>query len=264
VETPLQRRPVTATRSRPSDFFVGMRLLGRGFGIVLSSPRLLVMGLVPGVIAAAVVLSGLAALVYYLDKVAAFVTPFADDWSADARNAVRLVASIGLLLGSVVLAALTFTVLTLTIGDPFYEAISKRVDDRFGGAPDVVDAPWYRTFRRNLVDSVRLLALTAGFSVVLFVTGFIPVVGQTVVPVLDATVGGWFMALEVTGIPFNRRAYRLRDRRRLLAANRALALGFGVPVFLLLLVPFGALFVMPGAVAGATLLTRRVLGQPYG
>ena len=93
VGTPLQRRPVTATRSRPSDFFVGMRLLGRGFGIVLSSPRLLVMGLVPGVIAAAVVLSGLAALVYYLDKVAAFVTPFADDWSADARNAVRLVAS---------------------------------------------------------------------------------------------------------------------------------------------------------------------------
>ena len=206
----------------------------------------------------------LALLVYHLDNVAAFVTPFANGWSPDARNAIRLLASVAIVLASVVLAVLTFTVLTLTIGDPFYEAIAKRVDDRFGGAPDAVEAPWYRTLGRNLVDSVRLLAVTALFSVALFVAGFVPVAGQTVVPVLEAVVGGWFLAVEVTGIPFNRRAFRLRDRRRLLAANRALALGFGLPVFLLLLVPFAALFVMPGAVAGATLLTRRVLGQPYG
>jgi CysZ protein len=40
-------------------------------------------------------------------------------------------------------------------------------------------------------------------------------------------------------------------------------LGFGVPVFVVFLVPFVAVLVMPGAVAGATLLTRRVLGQPH-
>ena len=243
---------------------MGVRLLGRGFGVVFRSPRLLLMGLVPGVIAAAIVLTALGTLVYFLSDVAAVVTWFADDWSAGARTAIRVAAQIAIVLGSVVVAVFTFTALTLLIGDPFYESISKRVDDRFGGAPDATDAPWYRNLGRNLADSLRLLALTLAASVVLFLAGFVPVIGQTVVPVFDAVLGGWFLAVEISGIPFNRRGFRLRERRKLLAANRPLALGFGVPVFLLLLVPFGALLVMPCAVAGATLLTRRVLGQPHG
>ena len=256
--------PPGARRSAATDFFTGLRLLGRGFGIVFRSPRMLFLGLVPGVIAAAIVLSALVTLIYFLDDVAAFVTWFADSWSADLRNAVRILASIALVLGSVLVAVFTYTALTLTIGDPFYEAISKRVDDRYGGAPDVVEGPWFRTFRRNLVDSLRLLVVSIFASAALFVAGFVPVVGQTVVPVLDGVVGGWLLAVEVSGIPFNRRGYRLRDRRRLLAANRALALGFGIPVFLCLLVPFAALVVTPCAVAGATLLTRRILRQPHG
>ena len=55
-----------------------------------------------------------------------------------------------------------------------------------------------------------------------------------------------------------------RGARRvlLLRANRPMALGFGVPVFLILLIPFAAIFVIPAAVAGGTLLTRRMLGLP--
>jgi CysZ protein len=94
----------------------------------------------------------------------------------------------------------------------------------------------------------------------LFFGGFIPVVGQFVVPVIGAAVGGWFLALELVGAPFYRRGLRLPDRRRLLRANRPTALGFGVAVFLCFLIPLGAVLVMPAAVAGATLLTRRALG----
>ena len=68
-------------------------------------------------------------------------------------------------------------------------------------------------------------------------------------------------AVEMTGIPFNRRGLFLTQRRQLLRANRPMALGFGIPVFLLLLIPFAAIVVVPAAVAGSTLLARRVLGQ---
>jgi CysZ protein len=269
VGTPLQPRATAlpAPGAQPaagSEFFTGMRLLGRGFGLVFRSPLLLLLGIIPGIIAGAIVLSALGAIFYFLNDIAAVLTWFADDWSKDARNAVRVLAAIGTVLVSVLVAVFTFTALTLTIGDPFYEIISKRVEERYGGARDTADLPWFRTFRRNLADSLRLLAVSILASVLLFVAGFIPVIGQTVVPVLDAVLGGWLIAVEVSGIPFNRRGYRLRDRRRLLGAHRSLALGFGVPVFLLLLVPFAALLVMPCAVAGATLLTRRVLGQPHG
>jgi CysZ protein len=255
---------VTTVRQRSalSEFFTGTALLFRGLGLVARNPRLLLLGLVPGVISFVVVLTALVTLFVFINDVAAVVTWFADDWSVEVRRALRLLAAIGIAGVGIILAVVTFTALTLTIGDPFYEAISKRVDDRFGGAPEA-DVPWHRTFRWNLADSLRLLLLSLATSLVLLVLGLIPVVGQTVVPVIGATIGGWLLAVEISGVPFNRRGLRLRDRRRLLRANRALALGFGVPVFVVFLVPFVAVLVMPGAVAGATLLARRVLGQPH-
>jgi CysZ protein len=245
-----------------SEFFTGTRLLFRGLGLVARNPRLLLLGLVPGVISFLVVLTALGTLFYFVNDVAAALTWFADDWLESARDALRLLAAISVGAVGVILAVVTFTALTITIGDPFYEAISKRVDDQFGGSSEV-EAPWHRTLAWNLADSLRLVLLSLSTSVVLFVLGFIPVVGQTVIPVIGAMAGGWLLAVEISGVPFNRRGLRLRDRRRLLRANRALALGFGVPVFVVFLVPFVAVLVMPGAVAGATLLTRRVLGQPH-
>jgi CysZ protein len=47
-----------------------------------------------------------------------------------------------------------------------------------------------------------------------------------------------------------------------LRANRPLTLGFGVAVFLCFLIPLGAILLMPAAIAGATLLSRRALGRP--
>src|SRR5690606_28919462 len=105
-------------------------------------------------------------------------------------------------------------------------------------------------------NGIRLLFLTILTGLVLFAFGFIPVVGQTLVPVIGAFFGGWFLSLELTGYTFDARGLRLRDRRRLLGANRARTLGFGVACYLLFLVPFAAIVVMPAAVAGATILAR--------
>jgi len=95
-----------------------------------------------------------------------------------------------------------------------------------------------------------------GVSILLFALGLIPVVGQILAPVLGAFLGGWFLTLELTGYAFDARGLRLRDRRRLLGARRSRTLGFGVATYLLFLVPFAVVFVMPAAVAGATLLAR--------
>jgi CysZ protein len=127
------------------------------------------------------------------------------------------------------------------------------------GVPvEEVEVAWWRSLRRNLADSLRVLSLTVAIGIPLFFLGFIPVVGQTVVPVIGASVAGWFLALELTGNPFYRRGMRLRERRARLRTRRALALGFGVAVFVCFLIPLGAVLVMPAAVAGGTLLAREV------
>ncbi len=268
VEILGRRLPAVETRAdhrtrATAELLAGIRLLGRGIGMYARTPRLLVLGLIPAVISAAIMTAAFAVLIYFVSDLAALVTWFADDWSASLRGGVRVLAGVAIVGIAAVLAVLTYTAITLVIGDPFYEAISKKVEERYGAVPEEVDVPWWRSMRWNLVDSLRLLALTLAIGIPMFVLGFIPLVGQTVVPVLDALIGGWFLVVELTGIPFNRRGLRLRDRRRLLAANRALALGFGVPVFLIFLVPFAAVLVIPAAVAGSTLLARRVLGLPH-
>ncbi|MBB5870559.1 CysZ protein [Allocatelliglobosispora scoriae] len=245
-----------------SSFFSGVGLLFRGIGMYARSPRLLLLGLIPAVIAMLVFAAALGTMIYFLDDLSVLVTWYADDWSTTARQAMRLTAGVGLVGVGLLIWILTFTAVTLLIGDPFYEAISEKVEDGFGGVPDAVDLPWWRSMFRSLKDALRMLAISLLIGVPLFAAGFIPVVGQTVVPVLGALVGGWFLAVELVGVAFNRRGLRLKDRRRALAGHRALAVGFGAGVFVCFLIPLGAVLIMPAAVAGGTLLARRSLSLP--
>lgn len=243
-------------------YLSGVRLLGRGLALYGRAPRVLLLGLIPVAIAAVIFLAGFAVLVYFIDELAGGATWFAEDWSETSRGLVRLLAGAAILGVGVLLLVLTFTQFTLFIGEPWYERISQRVEDWCGGAPAEVEVGFWRGLLRDLADSARLLAVTASIGVFLFVAGFLPMVGQTVVPILGASVGGWFLALELASIPFTRRGLRLPDRRRALRAHRPEALGFGTAVFLCFLVPGGAVLLMPAAVAGGTLLARRVLDLP--
>jgi len=254
--------PARATAGAGREFFTGVSFLLRGIGMYARSPRLMFLGLVPAAISGALLLGGFIALIYFVDDLSTLVTPFADNWASGVRQTTRVVAGIAIVGVWLLLSILLFTALTLLIGQPFYEAISKNVEDRLGGVPGEIDVSFWRTLPRSTVDSVRLLLVTALFGIPLFVGGFIPIVGETVVPVLGAMVGGWMLALELTGVPFERRGLRFRDRRRMLRARRSMALGFGVATFVCFLVPLGAVLVMPAAVAGATLLSRRLFGLP--
>nr|WP_239095864.1 EI24 domain-containing protein [Micromonospora lutea] len=243
-------------------FVGGAALLLRGIALYVRSPGLMLLGIVPALISGAIFLTAYVILVYFVGDLARLVTPFADDWTTTGRNAVRAVAGLAILGLGGLLTVLTFTAVTLVIGDPFYEKISERVEQRYGGTPDAVEVPFWASLRRSAADSIRLVALAVLVGIPLFAAGFIPLLGQTVVPVIGAAVGGWLLAVELVGAPFYRRGRGLRDRRAVLKADRPTALGFGVAVFVCFLIPLGAVLLMPAAVAGAALLARRSLGQP--
>lgn len=244
------------------QFLTGASLLGRGLGICLRSPKMLGLGMLPALISGVLYVTALVTLFLVVDDLAASVTWFADGWSTGLRDLVRVIAGAAVLGLAGVLGVLTFTAVTLLVGDPFYERISELVEDRFGGVPDHVEVVWWRSLRRSLVDSLRLIGFSVLVGIPLFAAGFIPIVGQTVVPVIGGSVAGWVLALELTGVPFQRRGRRLRDRRVALRAHRPMALGFGVAVFACFLIPLGAVLLMPAAVAGGALLSRRALGLP--
>ncbi|KQP57785.1 EI24 domain-containing protein [Agreia sp. Leaf283] len=257
--------PPAPARSVVRRFFDGTAYLGRGLKMWGSDPRLMLFGALPALIVAAVYLAALIVLFVNAPALAEWATPFADEWPEGWRTAVRIAAIIAFVgLGSL-LVVYTYTAITLAVGDPFYEKIWRNVENRLGGIQNEIEVPFWPSVRRGILDAMRILVATAAIGLGLFVLGFIPIVGQTVVPIAGAAVAGWFLALELTGKAFDARARSLKDRRRALAAIRPTALGFGVASYLVFLIPFGAVFVMPAAVAGATLLSREALtDQPEG
>ncbi|RAY12309.1 hypothetical protein DPM19_26145 [Actinomadura craniellae] len=233
-------------------------------GWVRRHPRQYFFGLVPALITLVVYVVGLVVLGFHAGDLAGWLTPFADDWAEGVRRVVRVVTALAVFGAGALLAVLTFTAITLLIGDPFYESIAVRVEESQGGAPPEPDVPLLVSIGRALKDTVVLGVVALGFSVTFFVFGFVPVVGQTVVPVVAACVAGYFLAGELTSVALERRGLRRRDRFALLKQNRLLVVGFGAMTFVLFLVPLGAVLVMPGAVAGATLLAReRLAGVPH-
>ncbi|MET9803105.1 EI24 domain-containing protein [Streptomyces sp. NPDC006368] len=240
-----------------------MRDLGVGFGYLVKGQRWVGrhgrwfgFGLLPGLVTLVLYAGALIGLAYGADDLTAWATPFADDWSSPWQSMFRGFLTALLFAFGLFLVVVTFTAVTLLVGQPFYESLSEQVDRTEGGDVPESGLPLWRELWISGRDSLRVLALVALYGILLFALGFIPVIGQTVVPVIGFCVSGFFLAEELTAVALQRRRVELKERLALLRGRRMLTLGFGVPLTLAFLVPFVAVFLMPGAVAGATLMAR--------
>ncbi|MGN6743880.1 MAG: EI24 domain-containing protein [Amnibacterium sp.] len=252
--------------SRPNPFRelgAGVADLGRGFAFWGTSPRLMLLGALPAAIVGLVFLALLVGLVVALPAVTAWATPFADGWAPGLRDAVRLVLDLILLLVAGVVLVLVFTAVVLAVGDPFYERISRAVEVRLGDAPGEVALPVLAGMLRALGEGLLLALAGLGVALLAFLAGLIPVAGPALAIVVGLVLGGRLLVLELTGAPFAVRGLRLRDRRLAARRNRMRVLGFGAAASALFLVPFAPVVLMPAAVAGATVLARRLLPDAH-
>jgi CysZ protein len=247
-----------------------MRDLGAGFGYLLKGHRWVArhggrygFGLLPGLITLVLYLALLVTLAVRGDDLVAWATPFADGWSSPWLGLFRALLTVLLFVLVLLLAQLTFTGVTLLVGQPFYEALSVRVDRSVApdGTASESGRPMWRELWISARDSVRILLRAMLWGVLLFALGFLPVVGQTVVPLVGFVVSGFFLVEELTAVALQRRGVELRDRLALLRARKPLAWGFGTPLAVAFVVPLVAVFLMPGAVAGATLMARDLLAE---
>ncbi|MEU6661156.1 EI24 domain-containing protein [Streptomyces sp. NPDC046821] len=245
-----------------------MRDLGAGFGYLMKGQRWVAqhgkqfgLGLLPGLITLILYAAALVGLGVWGDDFVTWATPFADHWTSPWAGLFRGFLTAVLFALVLLLAVLTFTAVTLLIGQPFYESLSEHVDLAEGGHAPESGLPLWRELWISARDSLRILVRATLWGVLLFALGFLPFVGQTAIPVLGFFVTGFFLTEELTAVALQRRSVELRERLALLRARKGLAWGFGTPLAVAFLVPFVAVFLMPGAVAGATLMARDLLGE---
>ncbi|MGW6455824.1 EI24 domain-containing protein [Streptomyces sp. NPDC055078] len=246
-----------------------MRDLGVGFGYLMKGQRWVGahgrwfgFGLLPGLLTLLLYAGALVGLIQGADGLVGWATPFADDWSSPWPGLLRGALTALLFVLGLFLAVITFTAVTLLVGQPFYESLSEQVDRDEGGDVPESGLPLWRELWISARDSLRVVLRVVVYGILLFAFGFVPVIGQTVVPVVGFCVTGFFLAEELTAVALQRRGVELRERLVLLKGRRMMTLGFGVPLALAFLVPFVAVFLMPGAVAGATLMVRDIAPAP--
>lgn len=244
------------------EFLTGAALLPRGLTLIRRRPRLFWLGAIPPAITSVILIAVLVAVTIQLEPIVGWLTPFANGWSPGAATTIRILVGVALEAGLVLVMVIAFTTLTLAIGSPIYDLLSEFVEREFGPVP-VLDEPLATGAARSARQSAALILTSAAVTLPLFAVGFIPVVGQTVVPVVSAAFGGWMLGIELIGSVFERRGrLTLAERRAAMRQRRARVLGLAVPTFLLLAIPIVGALVFPVAVAAGTLLARQLLDEP--
>lgn len=239
------------------DIARGVGLLARGFGYWRRLPGTMALGILPAAIVAALLLAGLIALGFFLPSIADAVTPFADSWPGVWASVIRIAIGTAVFGAALVLVAVSFTALTLVVGEPFYERIWRAVEADLGGTG--IDAEY--GFWRSVGDALQLFARGVGVALIAALMGLIPVVGGVLGTVTGVALTGWLLADELSTRALAARGLTRDQRRALRRGHRGRMLGFGVAVQLCFLVPLGAIVTMPAAVAGSTLLARSLLGD---
>lgn len=239
------------------EFATGIRFLGRGFSYWRRRPGLMALGLVPAIIALLLLAAALVPLFLSLGSLTTWATPFADDWDQFWANALRTVLGTVVAIAALVLASVVFTALTLLIGDPFYQRIWRAIETDLGGPVPEDDG----SLRVAIGESIRLIVLGALVALLTLVLGLIPVIGTVAAFITGVLLTGRLLARELTGRALNARDIPTAARSALFAANRSRLLGFGAATQLCFLVPLGGVFIMPTAVAGATVLARDLLDR---
>ncbi len=239
------------------EFLGGASLLLQGFGYWRRRPRVMLQGLVPAALVGLVFLAGLIALGTMLPGIVDAVTPFADGWPGLWATVIRITIGTAMVGAALALVAVSFTALTLFVGDPFYERIWRAVESDLGDE-ELGSGPGFWASAR---DGLSLIARGIGVALAAALIGLVPGVGGVLGAILGVTLTGWLLADELAGRALAARGIPASRRRDLLRGSRARTLGFGVATQLCFLVPLGAIATMPGAVAGGTLLARDLVAR---
>ncbi|MGO1496049.1 EI24 domain-containing protein [Agrococcus casei] len=253
---------VGKSRSAAGEFFRGVSFMWRGLRWLVRHPGLTALGAVPPLVVGAVFLGLMIALLFNLNSLVEWMTPFVSGWDDWLITAFRVLVAAMLVAGATVLFVLTFSALSLAIGAPVYDAISAAVDKELGVAEPAAEQSVMASIGKTIGDAVKLLLIALPISLAVFLISLVPFVGGVLGAVFGAFAGGRALALELMATPMDARDVTLGIRRKLLADSRAKTMGFGVGAYLLFLIPLVAVIAMPAASAGATLLTRELRGEP--
>lgn len=173
------------------------------------------------------------------------------DGAEPAQNQIRLIAQAVVLILAIFVTHILYVPLARVLLAPFAEAISRRTSTIIG-APVTGSS---RGVMRSIFEGAKLVSfqlLIAGAALALSfalppIAGFVGVASAVL-----------FVSIDYLDVPLSVHGYGLKQKLGIISGNKALACGFGMAGYLLLIIPILNLLSLPVGVIGATLATSKV------
>lgn len=147
-----------------------------------------------------------------------------------------------------------FTTLSGFIAAPFNSLLAEKVEKMLTGENliETNSMDFIKDIPRMLGREWQKLCYSLPKLIGLFLLSFIPVLGQSIVPVLTFLFTAWMMAIQYCDYPFDNHKIPFYIMRNELGEKRTLSLTFGSLVTFCTFVPIVNLIIIPVAVCGAT------------
>ncbi|MDD1792506.1 sulfate transporter CysZ [Enterovibrio sp. ZSDZ42] len=159
-----------------------------------------------------------------------------------------------LAIAALVICSYFFSTVANWIAAPFNGLLAEHLEAKLTGKrpPDdglsdvIKDLP--RVFKREWQKLWYYLPKALGLLLLMW----IPVVGQTLGPVLWFLFSAWMMGIQYCDYPFDNHRVSFQNMKATLREQKGATMSFGALVMVFTMTPILNLFVMPAAVCGAT------------
>ncbi len=242
-----------------SGFAAGLSFWVRGWGLLLTQRRLLMLAIVPFLIA--VTIAGVFTwilfghLASWVEMLVTFILGTTSGfWSQLLYYPLVVGGGLLLLVSCVFVSYFAHSILAI----PFYSLLAERALILNGLKVDrsFMLGVWLRTSLRMLRVSVIKSILFLSLGVLLFILSFIPVVN-----IIAIFLTLMILAFDLLDYSFEGMEYGLRERLGLIWRNRSTWAGMALALGLTLFIPGFTLVIAPGAVVGGTLVLQEILGK---
>ncbi len=147
----------------------------------------------------------------------------------------------------------TFTPIANIVAAPFNALMAEKIEEMMTGKSVNSDMSFMALAASSTGSQLRKLIYILLWSAGLLLVSLIPVI-NFISPVLWVVFGSWLLSLEYLDYPMGNHDLTFARQKQVLARRRGLSLGFGGMVMILTSIPLVNFFVMPVAVAGATVM----------
>jgi CysZ protein len=230
---------------------------GKALDFLKSRPRLWKWLVMPAIVTLLVLVGlviGVAALV---DPLIAWVAAHVPSWlEAIVSWILRIVVIAGVGMAAMVI----FVAVAGMIAGPFNEMLSEAVEEELTGkaGPPFAFGTFVRDAFVGIAHALRRLALSLVWLVLLFVLGFVPVIGTIAAFAIGLYIAAGASAYDAYDAVMSRRGFSYAQKQAFLAKHRSRSMGLGGAITGLLFVPFVNLVALGLGATAATLATVEI------